>query len=38
MTVWDLLVLAVRMLPALVNLVVFIVKKIKNKRRPPNQG
>ena len=32
--VCDLLIMAVKLLPTAVQLVVFIVKKIKNKRRP----
>ena len=38
MNVCDWLVLAVKLLPSIVNLVVFIVKKIqKNKRRPDSK-
>jgi len=37
MTVWDLLTWALRILPLVIRLVAFIVKKAKNKRRPDSK-
>ena len=37
MNVCDLLILAVKLLLTVIQLVEFIVKRIKNKRRPPSK-